>query len=193
MGALDETLKNAFRTLFAEVPYRSISINDICHAANISRTAFYKLYSSKEELLTRIMLDDLCEPVRTIRATIPTKKFNAQANLIIDEVRLANVQEHAGFYRKVLKDCPDIYLRELAKGFASVNREVLESYPLEEQEKDYMAFFYASGMVMLLAKWIHEGMDVPPEQLANWYQRWATDNWKAIAVESGMIDRLQRR
>lgn len=191
MGTIDESLKASFRALFESVPYKSLSVNAICEASHASRAAFYKLYSSKDDLLAQILIDDVCAPVRRIRAAIPTRKFNAQANVIIDEVQCANIIEHASFYRKVLRECPLVFGRELIKGLMAVNREVLEDYPLEDLEKEYMAYFFAANHALLLAKWINDGMVVPSEKLADWYQKWATAGWKDIAVGLGVIDRLQ--
>lgn len=191
MGTIDESLKASFRELFETTPYKSLSVNMVCAASHVSRASFYKLYSGKDELLAQILRDDVCAPVQRIREAIPTRKFNAQANVIIDEVQCANILEHADFYRKVLKECPLLFERELTRGFADVNRRVLEDYPLDDREKEYMAFFFAANHVMLLGKWIHDGMDATPEELAQWYQKWATASWKNIAVELGVIDRLQ--
>lgn len=181
MDSVENAVKKSLRALVLTKPYGKITVHDICTEANVSKTAFYKKFDNKDAVIADILCDDICEPVRTIRKAIPTRNFSDEAPGIIDFVQTSNVLEHAAFYKKIITECPMVFLRELTADLAKVNKEVLDTYQMDEVERDYMAFHFAANHTLLIAKWIHDGMEVDQRRLADWYRKWATVNWEAIA------------
>lgn len=192
MNSVENALKNSLRKLALAKPYKKISVSDICDKGHVSKTAFYKKFDNKDAVLAQILIDDICEPVRKIRDAVPTRAFHNEAHGMIDFVQTSNILENAEFYKRIVSECPMTFLHELTKGLVSVNREVLESYCLEEEERDYMAFHFAANHTLLIAKWIHDGMEVDQEKLAEWYHKWATLNWEQLVL-SGSLPKEQAR
>ena len=53
------------------------------------------------------------------------------------------------------------------------------------EEKEYMIYFYASSHMMLLTKWIQDGMTVPPETMASFYKKWTIPLWSDLYMQKG--------
>lgn len=184
MDSVEKALKTALRELVLDKPYKRISIGDICAKANVSKATLYKKYVNKDAVLIQILLDDICEPIIAIRETIPTASFCKEAHSIIDFVQFSNIIDNAEFYQKVIEECPLLFFYEVTKALAEINRTLLDTYEIDPQEKDFMAFHFASNHTLLIAKWIHEGMSVDPKKLAAWYYKWATVNWESLAQDA---------
>lgn len=192
MSSVEDAIKKGLRELALTKPYKKIGVSDICDKAHVSKTAFYKKFDNKDAVLAQILLDDICEPVRRIRSAIPTNTFHNEAPRMIDYVQTSNILENADFYKRIVSECPMAFLHELTKGFVGVNREVLEGYRLEEAERDYMTFHFAANHTLLIAKWIHDGMEVDQEKIAEWYHKWATLNWEQLVL-SGSLPKDQAK
>lgn len=186
MATIDSSLKRCLRQLALTTPYRDISVAQLCHAASVSRASFYKHFQGKDDLLAQIIIDDLCQPVRNVRQSIPTKQYINQSHTIIDELQFNRVLEHKTFYQKMLRECPQVFLRDLTAAFVEINQTVLDEYLIDEREKEYVAFAFAADHVMWLAKWIHEGMDISPQQLAFLHHKWSVRTWESIALDLGV-------
>ena len=185
-ATISETLKQTMRELALELPFKKISTSLICERAHVSRAAFYARFANKEALLGAVIAEDICESVLTIRNTITTSKFHASTHSLVDEVQCSNILAHAEFYRRIVDECPELFVDELTKGLVRVNDAVLQDYPLSDDEKEYMSFFYASSHAMLYLKWIRDGMHIDSSTLCNWYFKWATDSWQRISAELGV-------
>jgi len=50
--------------------------------------------------------------------------------------------------------------------------EKFNSLNISEQEKEYSIYFYASSHTMVLTKWINDGMQITPKEMASFYEKW---------------------
>lgn len=55
MASVDEALRETFCMLFMEQRYSDITVDKLCQTAKASRSAFYKRYANKDELLIAIL------------------------------------------------------------------------------------------------------------------------------------------
>ena len=118
MASVDESLRETFCTLFMEQRYSDITVDKLCQTAEASRSAFYKRYANKDELLIAILSDDLVKPVRGFRQTVPTRKFADHAQPMVDSLQYERILEKRDFYKKVLRECSDVVLHGLTAVFS---------------------------------------------------------------------------
>lgn len=78
-----ECLLKAYVTLMCDTPLSSISVTDITTAAGVSRMAYYRNYSSKEEILTTY-LDEVSEAiVHPLNDYLPVPKSETEYMVLL--------------------------------------------------------------------------------------------------------------
>ena len=180
VASVDEALKRTFCELFMDCRYSDLTVDRICQTAKASRSAFYKRYANKDELLTAILTDDLVKPVREFRQTVPTRKFAEQAQAMADSIQYERILEKRDFYKKVLRECSDVVLHDLVTVFAEFNREVMAEYPFDDVEREYVASVYAADHIFWMAKWIHEDFSISVDELVKLHRKWSVGTWEQI-------------
>lgn len=181
MASVDESLRETFCTLFMEQRYSDITVDKLCQTAKASRSAFYKRYANKDELLVAILVDDLVKPTRDFRKTVPTRKFAEQSQPMVDALQYERILEKRDFYKKVLRECSDVVLHGLTAAFADFDREVMAEYPFDDVERDYVASVFAADHVFWMAKWIHDDFSISVDELVKLHRKWSVGAWeKAI-------------
>ncbi len=183
MASVDEALKETFCTLFMEQRYSDITVDKLCQTAKASRSAFYKRYANKDELLVSILADDLVKPAREFRQAVPTRKFADHAQPMVDSLQYERILERRDFYKKVLRECSDVVLHGLTAAFADFNREVMAEYPFDDVERDYVASVYAADHVFWMAKWIHDDFSISVDELVRLHRKWSVGTWESIIGE----------
>jgi AcrR family transcriptional regulator len=176
-----DAVEHSFRNLLLKMPYEKITISQICEAANISRTAFYKCFSDKDDLVEKLMEKDIVKPLQTLREMLPTKKIKSAPQLMTEQIYQGFVNYKEYYIRVNDIDNHRFLLKGLIDNINDLNAKILEEYDLPEQEKFYMAYFYAASIVMLIIKWIERGMDMEPAAMSSYYNKWAQRYWTQLS------------
>ncbi len=137
-----------------------ISVKEICDSGHISRTTFYKHFKDINDVVAYIIRHDAMKNLDVY------VKNNCSAQMIMENW-FASFYVHRNFYRIAINENGQNSL------FATV-LDLIEEYnisifrPLIEdaQELEYCAYKYSALQVMLLKKWIMDGMTISPEKLA---------------------------
>ena len=141
--------------LMSEKPYESISISEITKRAGVSRTAFYRNYSSKEDVIREIgklVIDKLSSILRNIKT----------AEDIHDRL--------VEFFEQMKAHKEQIEL--LIKGDVSLNllfpnAHILENViPSSSQTEHYRMVAVDSALVGVVKEWIRNDCDLSPEEMA---------------------------
>ena len=151
-----ECIDTAMIYLMSEKPYESISISELTKRAGVSRTAFYRNYASKDDVLKEIgksVIESLSAQLSKVKST--------------DDVHGALV----GFFTKIKEQ--HAYVELLVKADVSMNllfpsSHVLENVVRTTSQKDhYRLIAVDSALNGLVREWIANGYDLSPEELAN--------------------------
>jgi AcrR family transcriptional regulator len=85
-------LCDALMTLMKKQTYGTITVLDICHAADLSRQTFYNFFSSKEDILHFIIQTQVNKQVDQLPDSIGMKDaVNASASVLNDSRELFNL------------------------------------------------------------------------------------------------------
>ena len=158
----------AFLSILKNKPIAKITVKEICEAADINRTTFYKYYKDTYDLLEQIE-DELID--------------NLQANLVhIDKSSLSDI------FTIILTDISEkreLYVTLFSEGQGKVfrgrlfslcyedNKKVmLEYFPeLPEDKQEWLYYFIADGCNSVLRQWIHGGFKQPIEEIVDFLQK----------------------
>ncbi|MDR2715334.1 MAG: TetR/AcrR family transcriptional regulator [Coriobacteriaceae bacterium] len=162
------------------MPYEKITITMVCAGAHVSRTAFYSFFSSKEDLVQKLVDDDIIQPIHALRELLPTQKIESAPRLITEKV-YQGFTRNKDYYAQVAKiDDTRLLFDCLTKKLTGINQGILEKSPISDQEKYYAAYFFAASNAVLIIKWIENGMDVEPATLASLYNKWTQHYWHQV-------------
>lgn len=151
-----ECILTALLRLMEERPYDSISITDITSLAGVSRMAYYRNYSSKEEILIKHLED---EEKKIIENAIGTKSFS-----IKDIIFYVSdfIQDNSSVIKAV-------YSAGLTHRLTDMLKDRIYSYfPVANQttEGKYAVRFYVGAILSVYRYWIDNGMEEPADTVS---------------------------
>ncbi len=155
-------IEEALFELMGKKDYVQVRVSEIVKKADVSRRTFYRLYREKDEVL-RIYLGRLC---REYCAGVPELEY-------YDIVQIA--REFFSFwyqYKDILllihrSGVAEMFYYEISRASADVIRgRIAGREDMSMDGIEYFADYSAGGFVLLLQRWVAEGMKEPPLQYA---------------------------
>lgn len=142
-----ECLQTALIYLMNEKPFEKITITELAARSGVSRSAFYRNYACKEDIITEIcnhVLSALSESLNSIR-----NKDDFYAWLCHS---FQKVKDNAGTFRLLLQaDFPDKYLMNSALSLENV-------LPSHSPEEHYRILALQGAFDTILVNWFQDGM-----------------------------------
>lgn len=158
-----EKIKDAFIALAIEKQTVKISVKDIVKRAKISRRSFYNYYADRQSITEDIYIE-------TIESTIKEcfdKKMTTE--MFITEIYKAFFK-NKNFFIVAIKDDEQNSLFDTIIERNQIVFSYLYKDIIQDQIKfDYLSYKYASTQVMLLKKWLNNGMVESPEFMTEVY------------------------
>ncbi len=139
-----EKIKDAFIALIIEKQTVKISVKDIVKRAKISRRSFYNYYADRQSITEDIYIE-------TIESTIKEcfdKKMTTE--MFITEI-------YKAFFNTIIERNQIV--------FSYLYKDIIQ----DQIKLDYLSYKYASTQVMLLKKWLNNGMVESPEFMTEVY------------------------
>lgn len=163
-------LENA-RHLICDNGFNKLTVKMICERSKISRKTFYTFYQDKYDVLEQILIKDVINELNNLIDKFGKIELNRP---IILEAMYQKIYDNRVFYYNIAKtqdrDIMELYLlHHLIK----VNHKIFIDVRMNDLERDYVTYFYASAQVMLIRKWILDGYILTPVEMAENYQKWA--------------------
>ena len=165
----DRLLADSFKELAQIKPVEKITIKEITDKAGVIRPTFYNHFQDKYELLEWIIRTEVLEP------TYPLI-HNGLANQAL--LLIFTCMEHEKpFYSRISRMDGPITFEELVakcikEFFVRIIKEAqikdLELFPFVTEE--VLAEYYAKSMIFSVKIWIQQGMNVPPQKMADLYE-----------------------
>ena len=151
-----ECLQLALMHLMSEHPYDKITVSEIVRRAGVSRTAFYRNYTDKEDILREIgdriinSISELCEKPELHEK--PQKWFENVFRTVREDKEIISLFDKAGIIRK-----------ELFSG-QSIS-ELL--YPTKDTELKYIRIGAEAAFFQILVSWFRDGMKEDDKEMAS--------------------------
>jgi AcrR family transcriptional regulator len=154
-------LKEALFTLLRETPIEKISIYDICDAAQINRTTFYRYYGSQHELLTAVENDFFAE----IEKHLTEVKYPDRDGL----TKVAEfLEQERDKCRILINSAPEKEFCTKLFGLPTIV-SMLKSYTPSKytaKQEEYMRLFFCQGGYAIIRDWINSDNREQPAEIA---------------------------
>ena len=152
-----ESLEISLMQLLEKKELKKITISELVERAGVSRAAFYRNYSSKEQILEEIFKN-------TVQGiTDKLEEFNFKTEMY---------QIWLFIFKEAKKEARVISLA-IDYNFEKLLTQAVFDF-LEKRNRNakkmtnsYMNSFWSSAVVSVLSKWIKDGMKVPAEKIAS--------------------------
>ena len=169
-----EALLAAAEEVFARSGYHGASLDDIAHAAGVSKALIYEHFVSKRELHASLVTAHVEEIFRRLEA-------NAQAGTTGEErlrggidAFLSFVEEHREAWRALFRDAADPEVGDIMQRVQNQGTAVIAALITADPEAPHdhpqaieMHAALLSGGVQSLANWWHDHQDVPRATLVD--------------------------
>ncbi len=147
-----ECIRTAMVYLASEKPFNEISIAELTRRAGVSRTAFYRNYDSKDEVLKEIGQTVINETAKIINKT--ELSIHSQITMIFEGVR-----DHQKDVRLLLH-C------KMPMENLFPNGQFLESiFPSKSIEDHYRKVAADAVMSSIVKEWVNNGLKETPEEM----------------------------
>lgn len=149
-----ECIESALILLMAEKEYNEITISEIVKIAGVSRTAYYRNYESKEDILKTLLHDlisDISEAMEQFSYTAEQEKY--WKTLFI------TIKEHTDTFRTLIKAGFGYVILE------EITKHMTDSIAEEDTKSRYDMIFWSGAVYNILINWVQYGMKQTEDEM----------------------------
>ena len=126
---MENRLENSMRKLLFQMPYKKITISLLCQEANVSRMAYYAHFTSKDEILERLVLklnkDLITEVGSPFKIQPDLHWYKRLFKYLYEKLEVIKHLFEAGFFEKYLSLLDSVILKdETISDFETIKRLV---------------------------------------------------------------------
>ena len=150
-----ESLTIALIRLMAKKDFKRITITELVQCAGVSRTAFYRNYTSKEDIIRELTL----KTAEELKKSLNLGKYkNNLCPWLVDYFHL--IEDNADLIRVMLNaDYPNLKLYDFLDYYTL-------SFEKDTAENRYKYLFFTSGLNSITFQWIKTGLKESAEDMA---------------------------
>ncbi|CRV70883.1 TetR/AcrR family transcriptional regulator [Streptococcus equi] len=151
-----EAIEIALLSLLEKKPLGHITISELVARAGVSRNAFYRNYSSKEDILECLLTSVIRRIFRGLKAfDLKTQAYQAWLYLFTEAKKEATLLSI-------------IFNHHLQQLLTQMVTKRLRAYQKWQEKKlsHYALLFWSNAIVSVLSNWISDDMIVPAEEMA---------------------------
>lgn len=156
-------LKNALVQLMQEQHLSKISIRALCEVADINRSTFYAHYTDQYDLLEKVEQ----EALDNLNKYLSRQDFNNDRPISLQVLTrvLDYIKANIELFKALLSEnCDFAFQKDLMELAQVISSQQNQSLDLRIQE--YVETFFLSGAISMLQKWLHDGANESPAQMA---------------------------
>ena len=179
---VEDLVKEQYRRMICEMPLGKITVSALCERVGVSRKTFYAYFSDLEDVLDKILFDDITEPLSKVYPLLLSMGEEVSAPLL-NELSYKGILAHRDFYTHIVtRNEERIFVRSLqrclreAQDFAN---DVLGA--THDERYEYASRFLAAGQAAIILTWIRDGLKTPTSELGTWFNAWSEPALHAMA------------
>lgn len=156
-------LKNALVQLMQKQHISKISTRAICEVAGINRSTFYVHYTDQYDLLNKVEQ----EALNNLKKYLGNQDLSDESPLSIQIlIRVLDyVKENMELFKALLSEnCDFTFQKDLVELAQIISSQQNQSFDLRTQE--YIKIFGFTGTISMLQKWLNDGANESPAQIA---------------------------
>ncbi len=155
--------------LLEKKEYSEISITELTEKADIARQTFYRNFNTKDDILLSKMDEILDEYLVKVQESLKTKNdpyWDFEVNQLVilwqQNDRVFKAVQKAGLAVQTLE--------KLSEFFSQFHMKILNLKELDSKQQ-YLVYYLAGGVFMVLNKWFENDMDTPVELITNLFKK----------------------
>ena len=165
-------IAQGFKELMEKKTFAKITVSDITSKCGLNRQTFYYHFQDKYELLNWIFYNEAIEPF------VEGLSFDTWTDKLL--TLLHTIRDGSRFYANALRTSYSEEFREYmhkvsSNVFVSVIEDVSGSYVVSEEDKLFIARFFAYGITGSVISWVTGGMKEPPETITAHIEKLVND------------------
>ncbi|MBR4451597.1 MAG: TetR/AcrR family transcriptional regulator [Clostridia bacterium] len=168
-----ESIVTAVVLLCAEKPFEKITVTEIVRKAGVSRTAFYRNYDSKEDVLKELGAG----VIKKLNDFFEGKKYNRDGRALLFDL-LNSIKKNASTVKLLLSSNQIVF--EILCGPTYLEQFLLQ----ETSENRYDTIVIESMIKKVIIEWFKAGMKESPEYIAAYCSNAARVIWNTPQTES---------
>ncbi|MEG1432748.1 MULTISPECIES: dihydroxyacetone kinase transcriptional activator DhaS [Eubacterium] len=157
-----KAIAKGFKGLMFEKRFDKITISDIAKSCGINRQTFYYHFRDKYDLLDWIyyneaihyLVDDLTLDNWSDKVYEMLKTMKAESYFYINAFKASGSKEFESYLTHAVQEMFQSLIDQLAKGVE-----------MDSRDREFIASFYAFGLVGIIVSWTHARMPEDPEDL----------------------------
>lgn len=180
--SLEDLIKREYRTMVCTMPFGEITVSELCKRVGISRKSFYACFESRDNVLARILYDDIGAPIEKIFPLF--RNQNAPVSVpIMNTMVYQAILDHKEFYQRLVTQNQErIFIHAFQKCLMLSHAFTNDTLGGKKgAEFEYASRFLAAGQAAIIVQWIRGGMEVSPEQLCGWFSAWSGPAVQSVA------------
>lgn len=158
-------LKESLIELLKEKQISSITVKEICEKADINRSTFYAHFSDPFDLLAQIeteLIEDLITYLNPYNLEVE------EESLIMTEKLIEYLANRAELCQILLSEKGNHHFLE--KVMTTVQPYIIKKLSglnlIDHEYSEYMILYIISGSVHIMKRWLDNGMDKTPKEMA---------------------------
>ncbi len=157
-----KAIATSVKELMRKKQLQKISVADIVENCGINRQTFYYHFQDKYDLVDWIYYNEV------VSAVTQNRTYEQWSDVVLDVLNIMHKEQY--FYTNALsvtgQNAFQDYFFDVTKGLLYEIIDVLsQDNHIEEEDKNFIAEFYAYGLVGIVVQWARCGMLQPPEQI----------------------------
>ncbi len=155
--------------LIEKKDYSEISITELTEKADIARQTFYRNYNSMDDILLSKMDEILDEYLKRVQKSLKTKNdpyWDFEVNQLV-----ILWQQNVAVFKALQKSGLAFQTLEKLSEFFSLFHMKIQNIQELDNKQQYLAYYLAGGVFMVLNKWIENEMNTPIELLTDLFKK----------------------
>ncbi len=174
-------IADTMKALMEEKPLSKISVGNIVEHCGINRNSFYYHFKDKYDLINWIFYTEITQ-------TLNREDILAASSWTLIEGTLAFLYENKSFYRNALSVSGQ---NSFAEYFIDLLKMLVKTRTAsmfeEDEDKDFVATFFADAFVAAVFRWLTDGAKMPPEKMVALIRKAATGGAMRLIEEGDIV------
>lgn len=171
-------IANALKDLMKKKDLQKISVSDIVERCGINRQTFYYHFKDKYDLVDWIYYNEV------VAAVVRSRPLEDWSGVVLDV--LNGMKRERSFYMNALnvngQNAFQDYFFDMTKNLLLAMLDTIDGAKTTEEGRNFIAEFYAYGLVGVTVHWALSGMKQPPEEIVGRLSRLIDDMTSYPAV-----------
>lgn len=187
---IDQNIRDAFIKIATEKESKKITVTEICTAANVNRTTFYKHYKGVWEIGSTIQ-KEVIDQIFEIFLQFYDKKYLSNSHFLVDNLN-NSIKSNVDYYHRIFQVIGTRYffdeLIEYIQKNLVKNSPIAKMIDTSEPMKT-ASFFLVGGLVNVYFEWFSGMINLTLDEIAQFLYAVVDKYVSVIINEEKVLDR----